>query len=92
MRRGATSSYCCILMRTARLLVVDVPTVEFVRAAVDNAIARAQKSETESDISPLRPKPDFYASARPTPADAMLVVETADSSLDYDRGAKLPCT
>ena len=78
-------------MRTARLLVVDVPTVEFVRAVGDNAIAQAQNPEPESDISPLRPKPDFYASARPTPADLMLV-ETADSNLDYDRGVKLPCT
>jgi len=49
----------------------------------------AQNSEPEPDISLLRPKPDYYASAHPTPADVLLVVEVADSSLDYDRGVKI---
>ena len=49
----------------------------------------AQNSEPEPDISLLRPKRDYYASAHPTPADVLLVVEVSDSSLDYDRAVKL---
>ena len=45
---------------------------------------------TQTVITHYAPKPDFYASAHPTPADVLLVVEVADSSLDYDRGVKLP--
>ena len=73
-------------------------TALFVRAVGDDAIVwvqnpirlAAQNSEPEPDISLLRPKPDFYASAHPTPADVLLVVEVSDSNLDYDRGVKLP--
>ena len=33
---------------------------------------------------------DFYADAHPCPQDALLLVEVAESSLDYDRDFKLP--
>ena len=77
---------------------VDILTVEFVRAVGDDAIVRvqnpirleAQNSEPEPDISLLRPKRDYYASAHPTPVDVLLVVEVADSSLSYDRNVKMP--
>lgn len=73
-------------------------TALFGRAVGDNAIVwvqnpirlAAQNSEPEPDISLLRPKPDYYASAHPTPADVLLVVEVADSSLVYDRAVKIP--
>ena len=71
---------------------------EFFRSVGSDAIVSvqypirlaAQNSEPEPDISMLLPKPDYYASAHPTPADVLLVVEVADSSLDYDRGVKIP--
>ncbi len=40
------------------------------------------------DIAVLRPR--NYSSALPTPADVLLVIEVADSSLAYDRGMKFP--
>jgi Uma2 family endonuclease len=51
---------------------------------------RLTDSVPEPDISLLQPRADFYASGAPTPADVLLVVEVADSSLDYDRGVKGP--
>jgi Uma2 family endonuclease len=36
----------------------------------------------------LRPRADFYASRHPGPADILLIVEVADSSIDYDREVK----
>ena len=47
-------------------------------------------SEPEPEISLLRPRPDLYASGHPTPADILLLVEVADTSLEYDRGVKVP--
>ena len=47
-------------------------------------------SEPLPDIALLRPRADYYRSAHPGPADVLLVIEVADSSLSYDREVKLP--
>ncbi len=47
-----------------------------------------ERSAPEPDLALLTFREDDYASRRPGPADALLVVEVADSSLDYDRGVK----
>ncbi len=45
----------------------------------------------QPDFAVLRFRSDFYATgSRPGPADALLVVEVADSSLRYDLEVKLP--
>src|SRR5262245_1271212 len=46
--------------------------------------------EPEPDLALLKPRADFYVSRRPGPADVLLVIEVADSSLDYDRDVKAP--
>jgi Uma2 family endonuclease len=47
-------------------------------------------SEPEPDITILRPRADFYTTSLPGPADALLVIEVADTSLAYDLGTKVP--
>jgi Uma2 family endonuclease len=47
-------------------------------------------SEPEPDLALFRRRDDFYAGALPTPADALLLIEVADSSARYDRLIKLP--
>jgi Uma2 family endonuclease len=47
-------------------------------------------SMPEPDVTLLAPRADFYANRRPTPADVLLLIEVADSSLDYDRNVKGP--
>ena len=47
-------------------------------------------SELQPDLTLLRPRTDFYASAHPGPADVMLLIEVADSSLRLDRRVKIP--
>lgn len=66
-----------------------------VGAVGDNAIVQVQGSvrlgrfgEPNPDVVLLRPQPDFYASRLPGPSDMLLVIEIADSSLDYDRDVK----
>jgi Uma2 family endonuclease len=44
-------------------------------------------TEPQPDLVLLRPRAD-YASHLPTPGDILLIVEIADSSLEYDRDAK----
>jgi Uma2 family endonuclease len=47
-------------------------------------------SEPQPDVALLRPRADFYRSAHPTPADVLLIIEVADTSLAYDTQIKLP--
>jgi Uma2 family endonuclease len=43
----------------------------------------------EPDIALLRPREDFYAHKHPAGADILLIVEIADSSLEYDTSVKV---
>jgi Uma2 family endonuclease len=47
-------------------------------------------SEPQPDIALLRWRDDFYKSSHPTPADVLLVIEVADSTVESDRSYKLP--
>jgi Uma2 family endonuclease len=49
----------------------------------------SEDSEPEPDISVVRGEIRDYLNRHPGPADVVLVVEVADSSLDHDRGVKL---
>ncbi len=69
----------------------------FVRAVGNEAIVHVQnpvplneRSEPEPDLTLLRFRADFYAPADPTPADVLLVVEVASSSVADDRDIKAP--
>jgi Uma2 family endonuclease len=76
---------------------VDRLTRSFSRRTADLAVVRVQnpvvlgeRAEPEPDVSLLRPPIERYTNAHPRPADVMLIVEVADSTLDYDRDVKLP--
>lgn len=58
--------------------------------SVQNPILLGDFSEPQPDLALLRLRDDFYAEALPTSADVLLVVEVADSSLEYDRAVKIP--
>ena len=45
-------------------------------------------SEPEPDLVLLRPRADFYASRHAGPEDILLIIEIADSSIEYDRDVK----
>ena len=55
---------------------------------VQNPIRLDAFSEPQPDLVLLRPREDFYRAAHPGPADVLLVIEIADSSLRYDRDVK----
>ncbi|HYY59553.1 MAG TPA: Uma2 family endonuclease [Pyrinomonadaceae bacterium] len=47
-------------------------------------------SEPQPDIALLRWRDDFYRHAHPQPADVLLVIEVADTTVDSDRLIKIP--
>jgi Uma2 family endonuclease len=57
---------------------------------VQNPAIVDRRSEPQPDLMLLEPRDDFYRSAHPTPEDALLVVEVANTSLSHDRRRKLP--
>lgn len=57
---------------------------------IQNPVFLDLHSEPQPDLALLRPRPDFYRSSHPTPADVFLIVEVADTSLAYDTQIKLP--
>lgn len=56
-----------------------------------NPIYLDEASEPQPDLAVLRRRADFYATGeRPGPADVLLLIEVADSSVTFDRTVKLP--
>ena len=74
---------------------VDGATRWMVRLAGDDAIVRPQGtvelerfSAPQPDFALLRPRDDFYSHKHPGPSDILLIIEVADSSLEYDTTVK----
>ena len=59
-------------------------------AQVQGPIHIDEYSEPQPGICLLKPRRDFYRRSHPIPADILLVIEVADTSLEYDRNVKLP--
>src|SRR5215469_8872450 len=77
-------------------LAVDALTELLVLAASGRAAVRVQNpivlddaSEPQPDVALLRKPWDGHPHAHPRPPDVYLLIEVADSSLEFDLGAKL---
>jgi Uma2 family endonuclease len=57
---------------------------------VQDPIQLNDNSEPQPDLVLLKIRPDFYALEHPKPEDILLLIEVADSSIDYDRNTKIP--
>jgi Uma2 family endonuclease len=55
-----------------------------------NPIILNNFSEPQPDITLLKSRADFYASGHPQPEDILLLIEVADSTIEYDREIKIP--
>jgi Uma2 family endonuclease len=58
--------------------------------SVQSPVVTSPTSEPEPDFMLLTFRDDLYDFGKPRPRDVLLLIEVADSSLDYDRGIKLP--
>lgn len=57
---------------------------------VQNPTTVDRHSEPQPDLMLLERREDFYRTAHPIPADTLLIVEVANTSLAHDRRRKLP--
>jgi Uma2 family endonuclease len=57
---------------------------------IQSPIRLGNYTEPEPDIVLLKPRNDFYKKSLPQPEDILLLIEVADSSVDYDRKIKIP--
>ena len=58
--------------------------------SVQNPVRLDSLNESQPDLMVLRPRADRYRAGHPGPADVLLLIEVADSSLRLDRQVKLP--
>ncbi|HEU0201972.1 MAG TPA: Uma2 family endonuclease [Burkholderiaceae bacterium] len=82
------SRHAATVKRLIRALTSAVGTRAILQ--VQDPLRLGDFSEPEPDLALLNPCDDFYASATPTAADALLVIEVAQTSAAYDRRIKLP--
>ena len=57
---------------------------------VQNPIVLNDYAEPQPDVALLRRRDDFYERSLPAPGDVLLIVEVADTTLEYDRQVKVP--
>jgi Uma2 family endonuclease len=58
--------------------------------SIQNPVALPPDSEPQPDVVVLQPSAGALSAGVPGPADVLLIIEVADSTLRYDRGVKLP--
>jgi Uma2 family endonuclease len=56
--------------------------------SVQNPVRLDDLSEPQPDFALLKSRPDFYQDTPAQPADVLLLIEVADTSLNYDRAVK----
>lgn len=69
-----------------RLLVRGVGDEAIV--SVQNPVRLDERNEPEPDLAVIRARD--YRDSLPAPEDVLLLIEVSDTTLDYDRGVKLP--
>ncbi|HEY9824277.1 MAG TPA: Uma2 family endonuclease [Stenomitos sp.] len=74
--------------RLTELLILQLTSRAIVRT--QNPIRLSNNSEPQPDIAILRRREDFYATGHPQPEDIFLVIEVADTTIEFDRDIKIP--
>lgn len=63
---------------------------DLVIVAVQNPVELDDNSEPQPDIALLRLRDDFYEAGHPQVEDVLLLVEVADTTIEFDREVKIP--
>ena len=76
---------------SVKLLANTFPPILQGRAvmAVQDPVRLDEHSEPQPDIMLLQWRDDFYRNGHPSPDDVLLLIEVADSSIEFDRTVKL---
>jgi Uma2 family endonuclease len=81
------SRHMATVTRLTHVLIAAVGSNAIV--STQNPISLPPDSEPQPDIALLKPRNDYYAESLPGPADVLLLIEVADTTLAYDRDVKL---
>ncbi|WP_016950471.1 Uma2 family endonuclease [Anabaena sp. PCC 7108] len=73
------------LLRELPKVIGDIATLQS-----QAPISIPPKSEPEPDFAIIKNRDDNYFSSHPQGTDILLVIEVADSSIDYDQKVKIP--
>lgn len=81
------SAHAAVVTKLAALLGKAAP-----RAIVtmQNPLVLSERSAPQPDVLLLRPREDWYYTSHPIAADALLVIEVSDTTLQYDLDLKRP--
>lgn len=82
------SRHAACVKRLIRLL--DRRIGERAIVAAQDPIQLDDRSEPQPDVALLKPRSDFYAAHHPRAAEVFLIIEVAETSVDYDRAVKVP--
>ncbi len=58
--------------------------------SIQNPVELDDNSEPQPDVVLLRRKDDYYESGHPQAEDILLLIEVADTTVESDRGIKIP--
>jgi Uma2 family endonuclease len=81
------SVHASVVSRLSMFFSRSVGTAAWV--STQNPIRLLPDSEPQPDVAVLKPRADYYRNMLPVAADVLLLIEVADSSLEYDREVKL---
>ncbi|MCI0391257.1 MAG: Uma2 family endonuclease [Acidobacteria bacterium] len=74
--------------RLNRLLSLQL--ADFAIISVQNPVELSEYSEPQPDLTLLKWRDDFYAQALPLPEDTLIAIEVSDTTVEKDRGLKIP--
>ena len=57
---------------------------------VQNPVRLDSSTEPQPDLMLLKPQDDYYSQGHPEPEDVLLLIEVSDTTVESDRGVKLP--
>ena len=57
---------------------------------VQNPVRLGGRTEPQPDLMLLEPRDDYYSHGHPMPEDVLLLIEVSDTTVESDRGVKLP--
>jgi Uma2 family endonuclease len=79
------SPHAAVVNGLAALLMKAAPQA---LVYVQSPLVLNERSAPQPDVTLLRPRADRYFSSHPTPADVLLVIEVAETTLKYDLEVK----
>lgn len=57
---------------------------------IQNPVRLDSSTEPQPDLMLLKPRDDYYSQGHPEPEDVLLLIEVSDTTVESDRGVKLP--